>query len=140
MKRVIYLSSATKPISDEEISLLLTVSRKRNLENNITGLLLYADGNFIQIIEGNELDVNLLFDKIQKDSRHKNVITVVNEKIKKRSFSDWSMGYSIVNPEFIALHPEINPFKPKKNNSLDKVVSIFIETFLNSFRNKILYN
>lgn len=114
MKRVIYLSSATKPLSDEEISLLLTVSRKRNLENNITGLLLYADGNFIQIIEGNEVDVNLLFDKIQKDSRHKNVITVVNEKIKKRSFSDWSMGYSIVNPEFIALHPEINPFKPKK--------------------------
>ena len=140
MQRIIYLSSGVKVFSDEEINSLLDISRKNNANNDITGLLLYADGNFLQIIEGEKEAIEMTYQKILNDSRHKNIILITNEPIKKRSFSDWKMGYSIVNPEFLIKHPEINPFQVKKTSNIDAIISTFIDTFLNSFRNKVLYN
>ena len=101
MQRIIYLSSGVKVFSDEEINSLLDLSRKNNANYGITGLLLYADGNFLQIIEGEKEAIEMTYQKILNDSRHKNIILITNEPIKKRSFSDWKMGYSIVNPEFL---------------------------------------
>lgn len=139
MYRIIYLSSGIKIFSDEEINEILKTSRTNNLENNITGLLLYSDGNFIQILEGKKEDIEKTYGKISMDARHKNIILVSKGKIKERSFSDWEMGYSIIDPNFLKTHPEINPFQLKHSANLDVVTSTFITTFLNSFRNKILY-
>ncbi|WP_430400504.1 BLUF domain-containing protein [Flavobacterium sp.] len=139
MHRIIYLSSAIELFTDEEINLLLQKSRFNNAQKNITGLLLYSEGNFIQILEGNKDEIQNTFEKIKLDNRHKNIITVINEPIKKRTFSDWKMGYSLVDPTFLNNHPEINPFRFKNNTSIDLIVKTFIETFLNSFRNQVLY-
>lgn len=139
MYRIIYLSSAIKILSDDEINDLLTISRENNLKHDITGLLLYSEGNFIQILEGSKENVLKIFEKIKHDSRHRNIITVIKEPIANRTFSDWSMGYSLLDPSFLNKHPEINPFRFKSSAYIDRIVKTFIETFLNSFRNKILY-
>ena len=139
MHRIIYLSSAIKLFTDEEINNLLQISRLNNELKDITGLLLYSEGNFIQILEGSKVDIQETFEKIKLDTRHKNIITIINEPIKNRTFSDWRMGYSLLDPSFLNTHPEINPFRFKNSTSIDLIVKTFIETFLNSFRNKILY-
>lgn len=139
MKRIIYLSTGVTIFSDFEINDLLNVSRINNAKNGITGLLLYSDGNFLQIIEGENEMIDQLYINICKDRRHKNIINVVNKSIQERSFSNWEMGFSVVDINFLNNNPEINPFKIKTINTLDSVINSFIHTFLQSFRNQILY-
>jgi hypothetical protein len=140
MHRIIYLSSGIKIFSDEEINDLLKVSRNNNEKNGITGLLLYSDGNFMQILEGEKEAVESTYNKILNDTRHRNIILISKEPIKNRNFKEWKMGFSIVDNDFLEKHPEINPFNMKKTLKIDAIISVFIDTFLNSFRNRILYN
>ena len=140
MYRIIYLSSAIKILSDDEINDLLTISRENNLKYDITGLLLYSEGNFIQILEGSKENVLKIFEKIKHDSRHRNIITVIKGPIVNRTFSDWKMGFSIIEPVFLKKHPEINPFLLKKSRNIDLITNTFIDAFLNSFRKNVLYS
>lgn len=140
MKHIIYLSSATELLSDEEINSLLKTSRENNKKNNITGLLLYCDGNFLQVLEGENDAIDSIFSVISNDSRHKNIIVVANEYIEKRSFDEWKMGYSIVDKNFLIQNKEINPFQLSTTNNLNLIVKTFIDIFLKSHRSRVLYN
>jgi hypothetical protein len=97
MKNIIYLSTAVKLITDEQLIDILNSARTNNKLKNVTGVLLYGDGTFIQVIEGEDADVDYIFDKILKDTRHKNVITLMNAQIVERSFDDWVMGFASVD-------------------------------------------
>jgi hypothetical protein len=76
-----------------DIEDILSKSRKNNAADNITGMLLYRNGYFIQALEGEEAPVQRLYEKIAQDERHGNVLTVSKERIKERQFADWSMGF-----------------------------------------------
>ena len=84
MYTIIYLSSATKLLSDDELNYLLKSSKIRNKKYNITGLLLYIDGDFLQVIEGEKQDVLNLFELIKKDERNRSIICVFNENFEKK--------------------------------------------------------
>lgn len=140
MKHIIYLSSATELLSDEEINSLLKTSRENNKKNNITGLLLYCDGNFLQVLEGENEVIDPIFSIISTDRRHKNIIVVANAYIEKRSFEERKMGYSVVDKNFLILNKEINPFQLNTTNNLNLIVKTFIEIFLKSHRSRVLYN
>jgi len=100
MIHLVYVSSATKEMSIEDLNSLLEQSRARNKRQNITGMLLYVGGNYIQVLEGNEKDVCEIYESILKDSRNKGNIIVEKESIKERDFPTWSMGFqSIENSE-----------------------------------------
>ena len=94
---LIYVSYATEPFSEEELSLLLNQSRVNNLQNEITGMLLYVDGKFIQVLEGNRVRVEALYEKISLDPRHKKVTPILEGIISHRNFDDWSMGFKVLN-------------------------------------------
>ena len=94
MFRVIYLSSATRLLSNDELSFLLRNAKIKNRKNNITGLLLYIDGDFLQVIEGEKKDVLHLFELIKIDERNRSIITVFSDDVDKRQFPDWLMGFS----------------------------------------------
>ncbi len=70
MFRIIYSSSATAPLSEQQLDELLQTSRRNNLAADITGMLLSKDGNFMQILEGPKIAVETLVEKIRNDSRH----------------------------------------------------------------------
>ena len=93
MKQLIYVSSAVSAMSEEELEALLDKARARNASRDLTGVLLYAGGNFIQVLEGDEQDVDEVFANILGDSRHEGCIVVRDEPIASRRFPDWSMGY-----------------------------------------------
>lgn len=92
-----YISEADHFFSEKELAELLRSARANNLQNDITGLLLYKAPLFMQVIEGPEPAVLELFEKIKEDARHNNVSGLVKDEISKRTFPDWQMGF--VTPE-----------------------------------------
>lgn len=90
---LVYASSATRPFSESDLSDLLATSRENNARVGITGMLLYKDGNFMQVLEGEERAVRALYGKIGIDPRHKGEITLVRGFAGGRQFPDWSMGF-----------------------------------------------
>ena len=100
MIHLVYVSSATKEMSIGDLNSLLEQSRARNKRQNITGMLLYIGGNYIQVLEGDEKDVCEIYNSILDDSRNEGNIIVEEESIKERDFPTWSMGFqSIENSE-----------------------------------------
>jgi hypothetical protein len=92
----IYSSRATIAGSEAEIRALLDRSRRHNLERNITGMLLFIEGSFFQVLEGEEAAVSHVYEVIARDPRHDRVTRIISEPIAKRAFGDWSMGFATV--------------------------------------------
>jgi hypothetical protein len=100
MYRLVYVSSATVPFSKTDLVNLLDTSRRNNMRRNVTGMLLYKDGDFLQLIEGERQQVKDLFEHIKQDPRHENTIVIDEEDTEGRIFNDWSMGFrDLSDPE-----------------------------------------
>ena len=78
----------------KEIRDILATARKNNPENEITGALLYSGGYFCQVIEGPQSVIKRLFENIEADSRHKDVIVLHFVPIQSRVFSEWAMAFA----------------------------------------------
>jgi hypothetical protein len=91
--QLIYVSAARKPFSADELAALLETSRKNNESGGLTGLLLYDQGSFLQLLEGDEKVVRETFHRIEKDPRHHRVMIVHQGARAERNFPRWSMGY-----------------------------------------------
>jgi hypothetical protein len=94
MYSVVYISSAIQEFSNEDLVDLLTVARRNNLATQITGMLLYSGGNFIQVLEGERSAVELAYARIAVDLRHRSVMRLLEQHIESRQFANWSMGFS----------------------------------------------
>ncbi len=90
---VVYVSSATKHLEEHEILEILSVARRKNQELDITGMLLYRDGNFLQVLEGPAGAVESLVQKIKRDHRHQGLILMSRKNIDERQFGDWTMAF-----------------------------------------------
>lgn len=90
---LVYVSCATRPFSASALAALLQESREHNVRRGVTGLLLYVGGNFMQAIEGEPDAVSELYRRIEQDSRHHGIKTIVRLPIARRLFSAWSMGF-----------------------------------------------
>jgi hypothetical protein len=94
---ILYKSQAIKLITIEQLKAILVVSRKRNASRSITGVLLYKEGNFMQLLEGDIADVNAIYASILKDPRHKSIQLLSHGAMEQRNFPNWSMGLCFVN-------------------------------------------
>ena len=97
MYYIIYLSAGVNWFTQAELEALLAISNTQNRLNNITGLLLYADGNFIQLLEGDEATVKAVYKKISSDQRHKGVTHIASGNLAARNFPDWAMGFKSIS-------------------------------------------
>jgi hypothetical protein len=92
LKRINYISSFVRDLSEDEIEKLARQAAKKNAEHDITGVLMVKGGVFFQIIEGPEENIDRLFTTILKDPRHEKVITLgIQVGDLKRLFSGWNM-------------------------------------------------
>lgn len=93
MKRIMYISTTTRKLSDEEVDEIGRKSRVNNSRVAVTGVLLSANEFFFQILEGNEEDVASVMDRIKQDPRHEGLLILKAENgVTKRLFGDWSMN------------------------------------------------
>ena len=88
-----YASNAKHPFSHDDLAALLASSRARNAADDITGLLLYRGGNFIQALEGPASAVRATVARIQRDPRHDGIIPLFEGPIEERVFGEWQMAF-----------------------------------------------
>ena len=91
--QLLYLSNAKPELKQAELDRILEVSRKNNPSRDITGLLVFANGVFIQVLEGPSSEVTNLFETICDDTRHQEVAMLGEYVGQERIFSKWSMGF-----------------------------------------------
>lgn len=104
MFSLVYVSSAARPFSRSDLEDLLATSRDNNARAGITGMLLYKDGNFMQVLEGEEGAVRAVYDKIGADPLHKGEIILRQGVTEERQFPNWSMGFrDLHSPEARAI-------------------------------------
>ncbi len=109
MHLIVYMSSTTlsKEEVEREMANIATTAQDHNAKQDITGVLFFENGHFLQALEGEEATLRELYQKIGNDPRHTNINTLVDTPITKRSFSDWSMDTffvdtpELINPETI---------------------------------------
>ena len=80
----IYASRAVTDFSKDDIVNLLSKARKKNASLGITGMLLYDNGSFFQILEGEEAVLDQLFNEITADKRHHQIAKIISEAINVR--------------------------------------------------------
>jgi len=93
MLQLIYISTSTNSPSETELVDLLERARSRNLRRNITGMLLYSNSTYLQVLEGEAKDVLGLYDAICIDPRNEGNVILRESEIPVRDFPGWSMGF-----------------------------------------------
>lgn len=96
MYKLLYVSSTRREFPARELQDILNKARANNARLDVTGLLLYIDGGFLQILEGDENIVRELYDSIAKDPRHWDP-KVLLEQDGPRNFEAWSMGFKALS-------------------------------------------
>jgi FAD-dependent sensor of blue light len=107
---LVYVSSTITPLSRSELVDLLAKSRANNSRLGITGMLLYKDGNVMQVLEGQAQNVRALYAKISRDPRHKGLIVLIDGEADARQFPDWSMAYRDLSDAEVLAMPGYSEF------------------------------
>ena len=92
--QLIYYSLVSGDLAKDKIETVLTVANKRNAEAGISGLLLFSNAYFLQVLEGPRSEVNNVYSKIQRDSRHHGAQILMYRDIHLRDFGAWAMGWA----------------------------------------------
>ncbi len=132
---ILYLSSSVKLLSQKDLRDLLDEIAKFNEKKQITGLLLYHQGNFVQIIEGTRDHIQSTFNKIKLDQRHRNVTKLIEREIDERLFPSWRMGFQQISDDQANKIPGyLNYMNKKKINdhlsTSPKEIKILFESFI----------
>ena len=93
MQRLVYTSLARRQMSQRDIDRILMTSRLYNEMAGITGLLVYHEKRFLQILEGPIGELDKIYDRIQRDRRHEHCRLLLRETIIARAFDQWEMAY-----------------------------------------------
>ena len=93
LHRLLYISTARRPLVEDELQQILRTSRRNNSAVGVSGLLVVGGRRFLQVLEGDEKTIGATFTRIQGDDRHLAVVSLARDEIAERTFPDWSMGF-----------------------------------------------
>lgn len=110
LTQLIYVSSAARVLDEGDIHRMLESSVRHNAANKVTGMLLYASGNFLQVLEGDEAVVDETMSRIIIDQRHHGIIVISKEQVSGRDFGAWSMGFRGVGASDARSWPGYAPY------------------------------
>lgn len=130
---ICYVSNKHKDINDKQVEELLEVCSTNNSSSGIKGLLLYSEGNFFQIIEGEKVFILDLFEKIKKDTRHGGIIQIIGRDIEQDAFDGYKtdilsdeMKYQLKLPKEYTDTLEGLPIDLKR--IMERMMETFIDT------------
>ncbi|OUD09272.1 hypothetical protein BVC71_11285 [Marivivens niveibacter] len=93
--RLIYVSIANADLNADDVVHILDNAKRRNEVNGLTGMLLFDEGQFWQVLEGEALFVQRTYERICLDKRHTNITTLSFEENIEPKFKDFSMGHPV---------------------------------------------
>jgi hypothetical protein len=126
-------------MSDDNLKDLLKKTRKKNEARHVTGMLLYLDPFFMQVLEGEETMVNELFNLIKQDSRHHKVSLIYKKPKEERYFSNWTMGFSKIGHEKLVIMEGFSDFLQKPTAEFFSNSPSKVDELLYKFKHEILF-
>ena len=137
LHQLAYVSTTRSGLPAGELRSILEVSVHNNSRDGITGILLLAECNVIQVLEGDQTAVEVAFERIRHDPRHHHVIQLFSHPIAVREFGDWAMRLQAVSmrdlswdPVLLALidkHPDVATFS-RHPGMATGVIRNFVDT------------
>lgn len=132
MHMVVYTSRAVEG-TEGCLDAIISVATRNNKQKDITGALFFDNNTFLQVLEGEKVDLEELLHQIALDSRHKDINILINESVPQRTLKGWSMKkISLVEPSsFHELNLELfrdalqNLVKPKADVFIHSLEQIF---------------
>lgn len=130
---ICYVSTASGNVKEEDIKKLLDSTARYNNAHDIRGILLYAEGNYFQILEGEKKLVEEIYSDIQKDPRHQNIIQVVGKDLKQGAFDGYKAemvnesnksDYNLVK-EYMQ---QVENLDSKTQEVVKRMMEVFIDT------------
>ena len=92
VKQLVYRSQAAVEVTPEIVGDIVSTARRNNLRYAVTGLLLYGEGVFMQVLEGAPDCVDEVFGRIRVDLRHSDVRDIYTGYADSRAYPDWQMA------------------------------------------------
>jgi hypothetical protein len=86
-----YCSHAQSPVEQADLDRILQASQRNNQRDDITGILTYSGEVFVQFLEGPPESIRRLMDRLQGDSRHRDIIILSENSDHERIFPGWDM-------------------------------------------------
>jgi hypothetical protein len=111
----IYSSAARQALDSNDLRALLDQARRNNSARGVTGMLLYVDQSFFQVLEGAEAAVDAIYERIKVDSRHHKLTRIIREPISRRAFGEWTMGFAHISELDLANLTGVNDFFSKNS-------------------------
>jgi hypothetical protein len=130
---ICYISTTNNSFTVGEIETLLPEWRENNNKENIKGILLFSEGNFFQVLEGEKTKVLELFQRIKEDPRHNNIIQVVGQDLSKGSFDHYIVEHldeaEYSKPELVSQYCEsVKGMDPETQQQIKNILKSFIDT------------
>jgi hypothetical protein len=135
MIQTAYVSRAAEAMTQESLLSLLQQCLANNEASGVTGMLLYGNNTFIQVLEGEEAVLDTVIDKIQKDPRHSKIHFLYRKPIEQRQYADWSMGFKRVSAQGLSAIAGLPGFGANDFN-FDYLIEneAVVETLMEHFR------
>lgn len=90
---LVYRSFAAPPwIADGDLSEICAESQAQNAQSGVTGVLMFRDGVFLQVMEGGTVDILALSARIAADRRNDRLRILWHGNVAERRFPRWTMG------------------------------------------------
>lgn len=94
VRQIVYVSHSVEPaMSHENLQNILLTCQRRNQLLGVTGLLIYRDGCFCQLLEGPHQSIQTVMQSIIRDQRHAGIIVVLDRIVDTRDFPTWNIAF-----------------------------------------------
>ena len=93
---IVYVSQARENLTTKEVENIFELTLQNNIDLEITGILMYSERTFLQVLEGEYPIIKSLFKTIEEDHRHENIIKLVDIEHGNRIFNKYKTGFSII--------------------------------------------
>ncbi len=132
LKTICYISDSRINKSITDFNNLIRTAKTNNAKNNITGILVYKNNNFLQVFEGAPETVDTIFDKIRMDQRHQNIFKIIDTSIDQRIFEEYKFGFTVVSDKHALqnLSDYLDWLRNADNMIANEIVTM-VENFIN---------
>lgn len=128
-----YISKAVDGFSANDLGSIVSSAHRNNPEIGVTGVMVLRKQQFLQVLEGEEIAVDILMRRISQDTRHQDKVVIYRKPIKLREFEGWSMGWTDLSPKDPELSQAFDRLQEKDPKHLEASVSD-VYFLINGFR------
>jgi len=122
LETAVYVSKAATQMSTPSLFGLLAKARANNRANGVTGVLLYSEGVFLQVLEGAAGALDATLARIEKDERHQSMQIVYRDMLKTRVFDGWTLGFGVADDTAVSLMRQIQAELDKPEGEAGRAV------------------